>query len=283
MWHLEIAGISVDLACSSVELLAELYPRYAAFLTDDCSRDAFELVVDVIRPVAEGANLIAKGSGIAVSAAGGSDARLSVTGNGLTGYLDLEAGEGRVRLSRASGAALEYLVRVLYAYLAFRSGGLLLHAAGLAHQTRAYLFIGQSGSGKSTVTALSPWAAVLSDDLVIARPDERIWIVQSTPFWNPEQVGRSPQRAEALIVGIYKLVKAGVVRLEPLPLSVATAELAANCPVLNADPPNLGELVDRCRALAHAVPISALHFRKEPSFWPVLWPRDAIKPWEADS
>jgi hypothetical protein len=283
MWHLEIAGISVDLACSSVELLAELHPRYAAFLTDDCSRNAFALVVDVVRPVTEGVTRFAVDPGLAVSTAGGSEARLSVTGNGLTGYLDLEAGEGRVRLSRTSGITLEYLIRILYAYLAFRSGGVLLHAAGLAHETRAYLFIGQSGSGKSTVTALSPWAAVLGDDLVIARPDERIWVAQSTPFWNPDRVGRSPQPAEALIVGIYKLVKAGEVRLEPLSLSVATAELAANCPVLNADPAKLGVLVDRCRTLAHAVPVRALHFRKEPSFWPVLWPRDAVKPWEVDS
>jgi hypothetical protein len=283
MWHIEIAGLSVDLACASAELLGELHPRYAAFLTDDGSRDAFELVVDVVGPVAESATSFAVDPGLAVSAAGGSDARLNVMGNGLTGYLDLEAGEGRARLTRASGGILEYLVRILYAYLAFRSGGVLLHAAGLAHQARAYLFMGQSGSGKSTVTALSPWAAVLGDDLVIARPDGRVWVAQSTPFWNRDRVGRSPQPAEALIVGIYKLVKAGEVRLEPLSLSVAAAELAANCPVLNADPANLGELVDRCRALAHAVPVNALHFRKEPSFWSVLWPRDAVKPWEADS
>ncbi len=53
-------------------------------------------------------------------------------------------------------AGVEYFLRVVYAFLADQEGGFLLHAAGLLTPAdgRVRLFIGRSGSGKSTVAAL---------------------------------------------------------------------------------------------------------------------------------
>jgi hypothetical protein len=72
------------------------------------------------------------------------------------------------------------------------------------------------------------------------------------------------------VAGIFRLIQAREVRVEPLALPVATAELVANCPVVNADPLKLPLLMETCGGLAASSPLSNLYFRRDPSFWAVL-------------
>ena len=170
-------------------------------------------------------------------------------------------------------AGVEYFLRVIYALLADQEGGVLLHAAGLLTPAdgRVRLFIGRSGSGKSTVAALSPHAIVLNDDLALLRQDAAgRWIAYGTPFWNPETLTRSGETASGPVAGIYRLAQDREVYLEPLSPATAAAELAANCPVINGDLERLPGLLARCRRLVADVPVQRLHFRKDPSFWDVL-------------
>lgn len=165
---------------------------------------------------------------------------------------------------------LEYFLRTACALLAYREGGLLVHGAALMVDGAVSLFIGQSGSGKSTVVALSPDATALGDDLVILRPRDAGWTVYGTPFWNATALRREGQTQAGRLAGIYKLIQDQEVRLEPMRGAAAAAELAANCPVVNGDPDSLAGLLARCRQLAGDVPVERLHFRKDPSFWELL-------------
>src|SRR2546422_5182960 len=62
---------------------------------------------------------------------------------------------------------LENFLRVLTASFVLDRGGFLLHAAAVVRGGRAYVYFRPSGSGKTTVTDLSPGGLVLSGDLTL--------------------------------------------------------------------------------------------------------------------
>ena len=52
--------------------------------------------------------------------------------------------------------ALDSLLRILLTAILLPQRGFLLHAASAVRDGRAYIFVGRSGSGKSTIASLSP-------------------------------------------------------------------------------------------------------------------------------
>jgi len=199
---------------------------------------------------------------------------------GYEGMIDDKSGRGWLMLSSARPVNdVDYFMRVASALLAFRFGGLLFHAAGIVRGGRGYAFFGYSGSGKTTVARLSsdavvpnavvPNAVVLNDDLLLLMPSSQGWVVHATPFWNPEQV--SPAGVcSAPVAGLFRLVQDRQVYLEDMEPGQALAELIASAPVISADLSRLGDLLERGRQLAHAVPIHKLHFLPDASFWDVI-------------
>lgn len=185
---------------------------------------------------------------------------------GFRGMVDQNGGHAEVRLDsfQAENQA-DYFLRVCLALLAYQAGGLLVHAAGIVHQGRAFLFFGPSGSGKTTAARCSPPDAVLNDDLVLLLPAKTGWRAFGTPFSNPTQV---PPRADsAPAAALLRLVQSKEVRLSPLGWGQALAELLVSAPVLNASPfPPL----DRCQQILADLPVYSLYFLPDPSFWPIV-------------
>jgi hypothetical protein len=140
-----------------------------------------------------------------------------------------------------------------------------VHSAGLVRDDLAYLFFGHSGSGKTTVSLLSPDAIVLSDDLVALRPVEGNWMAYATPFWNPTQARPNPYAAP--LAGLFRLVQDQRVWLEDISLALSVAELAASTPVVSADRLRSSLLMMRCAQLVRQVRVKRLHFRKDATFW----------------
>ena len=171
---------------------------------------------------------------------------------------------------------LEHTLKYLMAYLALQHGGLLFHCAGLLIGGQVYLFTGRSGSGKSTVVALSPQAVALNDDMVVLRPEGLAWRAFGTPFWNADTTrsatGKPRPGPWPAFTG---WCRTGVRNLEPVTTAVAASELVANCPVVNGDPAKLPVVMDRCRQLATVVPLRRLHFRKTPDFWELVQGRSS--------
>lgn len=83
----------------------------------------------------------------------------------------------------ASRAPLYLLgaLKALCAVLFVERGGFLLHASAVEQDDRAWVFVGQSGAGKSTVAAMFEPNAVLNDELVGFTVGEstNVW---ATPF-----------------------------------------------------------------------------------------------------
>lgn len=269
MITLDLATWQLRLECHPAALADAVATRYAPFATTAPPH----VTAHVTLAVAPSA-----GSGPTLRHHAWLDGRLTLDGGNITlagpgfsGRFDLDSGQATLALRSTTPLEdVELFVRTVYAWLAFHGGGLLIHAAGVLADGRVHLFTGPSGSGKSTVALLSPDHVILNDDLILLRPQADGWTAYGTPFWNATAVARAGQTAHGPVAAIYRLVQDRDVYLEPLSRAAAAAELAANCPVINGDPARLPGLLARCQALAQAVPVQRLHFRKDASFWELL-------------
>jgi hypothetical protein len=257
---LSIAGLGLTLACDQAPLATALRQRYDAFRSDAAPL----LTARVTLSGAERTTPIYDPRLIF------HDGRAYFTTPTYTGWIDAHAGRAELTISSTYPLEdVEYFVRVIYALLAFRAGGLLFHAAGIAHHERGYLFCGHSGSGKTTVARLSSSDRVLNDDLVVLMPADERWMIHATPFWNPTQVQPGGVDSVAL-AALLRLVQDTQVFVEPMGPGQALAEVIANVPVLPGDSTLSTALLLRGQRLLQQVPAYRLHFLPDPSFWPVV-------------
>jgi hypothetical protein len=191
-----------------------------------------------------------------------------------SGTIDIARQQGQLTFASSQPfAAADYFVRAAVALLAFEAGGLLFHAAGLAHHDRGYAFFGYSGSGKTTVARLSSRARLLNDDLIVLWPHANRWEIAATPFSNPTQVQPAGSH-QVPLTALYRLIQDRRVFLEPLDPALALAEVVASSPIVCADPDRAAALLDRAAQLTRAVPVQRLHFLPDDSFWQLIDPAD---------
>lgn len=131
-------------------------------------------------------------------------------------------GEGRCE---ASPFAVDCVLRVLFATLMPRVGGMLIHGCGLRHAAIGVVFPGVSGAGKTTLARKAPDADdVLSDEIVAVRRLDDGWRVFGTPFWGDFARGGISMRSWPLrTVGF--LNQAREVAMTPITSSDATLRL----------------------------------------------------------
>lgn len=257
--NLSIAGIHLRVVSESQTLLDQLSMRYRGS-TGQSTRDEpspFKVRVDADSGSSPQTHLTPD--------AGFAGERIIFDLPGYRGTIDPNSRADLVINSQRPVQGVDYFLRVVLSALAFRSGGLMLHAAGIVRNGRAYLFFGRSGSGKTTVARNSPDDQVLNDDLVILRPEEGSWQVFGTPFTNPTQA--KPSAGSAPAAALFRLIQSPRVYLEPLTGARALAELVACVPVLNASP---APPLERCRLLLLSVQAFDLHLRPDPSFWDAI-------------
>ncbi len=165
----------------------------------------------------------------------------------------------------AKPADVGYFLRVAFAMHAFTQGAMLFHAACVVHHDKGYLLFGLSGSGKTTAARLSAPDPVLNDDLLLLWPSAEGWLVYSTPFGKSRGTRRVVPVQAAL-----RLVQDTDVYLEPLSPGRVLSELVANSPIISGDRTQLPALMARWTQFIDQVPVRALHFRKDPTFWEVI-------------
>jgi hypothetical protein len=225
--HLEIEG-------AEPIFLEQLRARYGAFELPDgdwVARDfSLRLKLDRLPPPGASAQrrlALTEARPLVVTAAARAiaarrwDFQVRLAGRSSRGRISYR-GEGRCE---ASPFAVDCVLRVLFATLLPREGGMLIHGCGLRRAAIGVVFPGVSGAGKTTLARKAPDAAdVLSDEIVAVRRLDDGWRVFGTPFWGDFARGGISMRSWPLrTVGF--LNQAREVAMTPITSSDATLRL----------------------------------------------------------
>lgn len=247
---LEIAGFRCVFKSDFHGIISVMGRRYGRFRTNKSAEHVFEAV-----PAAGRQNPFKP----AVELRG---SRLTLERGDFRADLDLKTGLGGLRAA-PNEQCLDAFLRSLISSLLLRSGGFMLHSAGIVKGGKAYIFLGKSGAGKSTLSKLAAaaGAGVVSDEINLLRHESGKFRVYGSPFWGEM---RSDGRPGAWpLGGIFLLKKAKKNRLAPCSKPEAL-KLLLRC-LVNFDPsPAAAEKVigNSARLLSKAA-FSRLEFSKE--------------------
>ena len=161
--------------------------------------------------------------------------------------------------------------RVLLAYRVLEIGGALLHSAAVVDDGEAYVFVGHSGAGKTTLSRMShaAGAQILSDDLNAVRLDGARILVDKVPFAGDFGHGDGGAGAWPLR-RLLRLAQGRPEQIEPLTGARALATLISCVPFVNRDPLRRPLLLESLEGLLDRVRMSELTFSLEGHVWPLL-------------
>jgi len=154
---------------------------------------------------------------------------------------------------------------------------LMIHGAGIKKRKGrgGYLFLGTSGTGKSTVAALSSGDMVLSDDATVIQVAGGVCHIHATPF---RQVGSEQSSSKRLYLQQEKLNKILFLHQSATTFIQSREQRNAFTELLKEHLhcfEVMGEPLKRqafylCRAVCEMTPAYELFFRKDPSFWELV-------------
>lgn len=167
---------------------------------------------------------------------------------------------------------LENFLRILLAHEARKLGGMLLHSAGLVVDGSAFLFVGRSNAGKTTLSrkADAGGVQVLSDDINLVLPAEDGFAVHAVPFTG-EFRRRIPVEPGAVpLGGILLLDKGPSLKLEPVGAATAVSALFAQSPFVNSSAEEAPFLLESLARLVAKVPVVRLTVSMENDFSTIM-------------
>lgn len=140
---------------------------------------------------------------------------------------------------------------------------LLVHACGIAWQGRGYLFVGSSGSGKSTTARLwkAAGATVLNDDRIVLEARQDDVLIHPTPWF-----GEHPEvGSESLpLAALYLLRKGPEVVCDPIRPGSAVALLFAKSFPPLWDPERMARTLETLDHVCRQVPCAWLTVPPDP-------------------
>ncbi|MEG0518670.1 MAG: hypothetical protein RR555_07365 [Bacteroidales bacterium] len=136
----------------------------------------------------------------------------------------------KMYLSNYMPHVLEHLVLIAFNYAVLPHNALILHSSVVELENQAYLFLGESGTGKSTHTKLwvkyLPESKILNDDGPIIRVCEGKVFAFGSP-WSGK--GRVFRNVGIPVNGIYRLSQAPYNKLTVLGIPGAFSSLVPSC------------------------------------------------------
>jgi hypothetical protein len=256
---LEIGGVRAALLTRHPDIARLVARRYRGFLSS--GTPDWRIEADV-RP--EGVVALAD---VAVRP-DGHPRRLRIERHDFLAMLDLDARTGTLQLGAIDRIAIDTFLRVAYSLALLPAGALLVHAASLGRDGRAWLFPGPSGSGKTTLTRLSADADLLSDEISIVRVDADGVRCYGSPFFG--DLGRPGANRALPLSAIHFLRHADRHVASPLPARRALTALLPNVLFFTREGELVARVLEIAAALTAAAPSFALGFRPEPSVWEVI-------------
>lgn len=257
---IEIAGLRTGILTRDPAVAAVVRERYEGFLS--AGAPGWRIAMN-----AQAAACPSLAEKVVVRRNGDRD-HFAVQRGDFAGTVDLRHRVGTVTLSDPDEISIDSFIRIAYSLALLEVRGLMLHAASLIRGGRAYLFCGRSGSGKSTITRLSPDATPFSDDLSIVRVAERRARCYRTPF--RAELARAGEDRAAPLRGIYFLYHGSRHAVEAIRPGQSLERLLPNVVFFARDAELTARVLSIAADLVEAVPCFDLAFRLDPGFWEVI-------------
>jgi hypothetical protein len=149
---------------------------------------------------------------------------------------------------------------ILY-YLTVIHGDILIHASGVNHNGKGYLFSGVSGKGKTTMARLwdRPGTRIIHDDRLIIRNDGNSYKMYNTPVYLNETPSESPLHKIFIIEHSMKN------EIAPVTGAKAASLVMSNCIQHNWDSAIIERLLGAVSTMCDNIPVSLLRFRPDES------------------
>ncbi|MFC1591028.1 hypothetical protein ACFL43_00740 [Thermodesulfobacteriota bacterium] len=146
---------------------------------------------------------------------------------------------------------------------------LLLHSSGVLRNGCGYVFTGRSGSGKSTVAALSGDYDILNDEMCLIAREESGFTVQATPF---NGFFRAKKNLKGPLKAIFFLKQAQQNFLKESRIAECVIPLAREIVtpmgILDVDKKfPLSKMIELAEKVLSGVAFYELHFLPDKSFW----------------
>jgi hypothetical protein len=248
--RLEIAGFGLNFESDSAGIISILNTRYGRF---GCpGRSGYDLKITE-----------ASGSQNPFKPAVLFDGRtLRLKRGDFEAAIDTRTRTGVVKVVPTE-QCLDAFLRSFISFLLIRSGGFMLHAAGLVKNGKAYLFPGISGAGKSTLSKLAETSAggVISDEINLIRLEKNRWRAFGSPFWG--EMRADGRQGSWTLGGIYLLKKSSVNRISPCSEAEAYRTLLRCLINFSKDPETAGIVMANTARLAADAPPGRLEFSRE--------------------
>ena len=155
------------------------------------------------------------------------------------------------------------------------NAGMLLHAAAVVKDRKAFLFLGRSGDGKSTVASLSGNHTILGDDVIAVRRSGSSYTVFPT-LWKQMPFTKSAERSRARVAAIFFIKKSSRISFKPTsPEEAFKRMLCSHIHFLvYTERPLLDNIFATVSDFARDVPAYDMEFTRYDDFWPDL--EDAV-------
>ncbi|HWZ82372.1 MAG TPA: hypothetical protein VNW47_07105 [Terriglobales bacterium] len=184
-------------------------------------------------------------------------------------------GRGRVRQT-TNPYALDSVLRILHSLVLASRGGFLLHAASGICDSRAFLFSGVSGAGKTTISRLAPpEATLLTDEISYVRPSAEGYSAYGTPFSG--ELAKAGENTVAPLAALFFLEKGPENRVDELPPAEAVRRLMRNILFFAEDAGLVDNLLATACDFVEKIPVRRLTFYPDSRVW------DEIRDFEAMS
>ena len=173
---------------------------------------------------------------------------------------------------RSSRPAInDRLITYAYSQALAPGDGMLLHAAAVVKDKKAFLFLGRSGAGKSTAASLSKKYKVIGDDVVAVKKDGLSYNVFPTP-WKQAPFTKGSERSKAEIKAFFFIRRSRQISFKPvLPEEALKRIIYSHIHFFDyTRKPLLNNIFTTASCFVRDIPAYDMEFTKENDFWPEL-------------
>ena len=163
------------------------------------------------------------------------------------------------------------LITYAYSQALAPGNGMLLHAAAVVKDRRAFLFLGSSGAGKSTAASLSAKHKVIGDDVIAIKKIGASYVVFPTP-WKQAPFQKGAEQLNAEVKAFFFIRKSHQVSFKPiLPEEALKRMLYSHIHFLcYTRRPLLDDIFRTASGFARDIPAYDMEFTRDNDFWPKL-------------